>query len=89
MRGRMAGYSTAVTGSTMKDVLERLVSEEFETHGSGGAPDGEIMRGLFRFAFLGWFITSFPRTSKAIVIPRQACAPRRNVHGDGKAMILC
>jgi hypothetical protein len=26
------------------------------------------MRGLFRFAFLGWFITSFPRTSKAIVI---------------------
>ena len=26
------------------------------------------MRGFFRFAFLGWFITSYPRTSKAIVI---------------------
>jgi hypothetical protein len=26
------------------------------------------VRGLFRFAFLGWFITSFPRTSKAIVV---------------------
>lgn len=26
------------------------------------------MRGLFRFAFLGWLITSYPRTSKALVI---------------------
>ncbi len=26
------------------------------------------MRGLFRFAFLGWFITSYPRTAKALVI---------------------
>ena len=27
------------------------------------------MRGnFFKFAFVGWFITSFPRTSKALVI---------------------
>jgi hypothetical protein len=26
------------------------------------------MKGFSRFAFLGWFITSFPRTSKVIVI---------------------
>jgi hypothetical protein len=26
------------------------------------------MRGLFRFAFLGWLITSYPRTTKVIVV---------------------
>jgi hypothetical protein len=27
-----------------------------------------VRRGSFKFAFVGWFITSYPRTAKALVI---------------------